>query len=161
MAKESRIIVRLIALWIIFLFSLGLAFWSVQHLTMAIVKTKLGGYETYYSNSGSYGGGYGTYCLQQPAFPSLSSSSMGMGMGMAPLAKEDQDAMDEYNKEMEKYNAQVSVKCKADLEKQENYQRTQDKSSSVTDMATYSILSLFSVYVAIITLMVIKRDEQA
>ncbi|MSU54856.1 MAG: hypothetical protein EXS48_03445 [Candidatus Staskawiczbacteria bacterium] len=158
MTKESRMMVRLVALWIVFIFSLGLAFWSVQHLTMAIVKTKLGGYETYYSNAGSYAGGYNSYCLQQPAYPSLSSP---VGMGMPPLAKEDQDAMDKYNKEMEKYNKEVSTLCKEDLEKQKNYQEAQDKSASVSDMATYSILSLFSICVAIITLMVIKRDEQA
>lgn len=149
--------VRLIALWIIFIFALALAFWSVQYLTMSIVKTKLGGYETYYSNSGSYGGGYGSYCLQQPIYPSLSSFSG----GMAPLTKEDELAMNKYNKDLEKYNAEVAALCKADLEKQKMFQDAQDKSSSIGDMATYSILSLFSIYMAIITLMVIKRDEQA
>jgi hypothetical protein len=156
MTKETRLIVRLIALWILFIASLWFLFWSIQNFTMSVVKTNTGGYQQYYTSygAGSYGGG--GYCLQMPSYPSLSSSMM---MGAAP-SKDDEAKMDKYNQDLQKYNNDWVVACKEDLAKQEKSKEAQEASNSSTDIVVYSVLSLASLFAASLSLLAIRQTEK-
>ncbi len=146
MIKEIRLIVRLVALWILFIASLGFLYYSVQSLTISIVKTANGGYENYYAS-----GSYGNYCLQYPVQPQCCQGE----------SKEDKIAIDKYNKDLQKYNNDLEVKCMADLAKQEKSQENQVKSSSIGDITSYSILSFLSIVTVIISLLAIRKTEES
>ncbi len=150
MTKEVRLIIRLIALWIVFLTSLSLIVWSVQNLALSVVKNNFGGYENY----NFLGAGYNTYCIIQVTYPTFSN-------GMAPLSPEDKVLSDKYSKDLENYNNEVAVACKADLAKQEKSQENQEKSASVGDITMYSVASLIAIFSALISLIVIKKSEEA
>ncbi len=149
MIKEIRLIVRLVALWILFIASLWFLYYSVQSLTVSIVKTVNGGYENYYGNS------YGNYCLQYPVQPQCSTCST------PEQSKEDKISIDKYNKDLQEYNNDLKVRCMADLAKQEKSQENQVKSSSIGDITSYSILSFLSIVSAIISLLAIRKTEES
>ncbi len=159
MIKETRLMVRLIGLWIVLLGSLWLLIGSSQGLVTSITKAVNGGYETYY---GSYGGAYGgnAYCLQAPIYPTT-QSGMGMGMGIPPLPTEDKVVLDKYNEDYKKYNSEVEAKCKEDLEKQKKSQENQEKSSWMGDIASYSILVLLQLLMAVVSFVAIRKSEEA
>jgi hypothetical protein len=149
MTKESRVLVRLISLWIILAVSLGAILWSVQNLTLSIAKTVHGGYENYTGLTG----GYGNYCLEQPVYPSI-----GSGMILSP---EDKAANEKYIKEQAEYNAKVALACKVDLDKQQAASEQQAKSASVGNIFAYSISLLLSIIFAALAFIAIRKSEKA
>ena len=158
MTKESRIIVRLIATWIIFGASLVLTFWAIQNLTMSVVKLANGGYQVSVTmDKGGMGPGYGytsyTSCLMSPMYP----SPMGIG---APEADIEPAAMAKYNSEMAKYNSDYAAACRADVDRQQKTQSLQEKSASSSDITVYSIMLLLGIFAAILSIMVIRKSEE-
>lgn len=157
MIKENRLMVRLIALWIIFVASLGLSFWSVENLTMSVVKMANGGYQSPAMAVGM-GMGYGTTyssCLIPPTYPQYPS------MGMMPGDNSvDPVTMTKYSKDLEKYNSDYAAACRADVDKQEKTQTKQEKSLSSSDITVYSILSLLGIFSAVLSSMAIRKSEE-
>ncbi len=150
MTKEIRLIIRLVSLWIIILASLALLIWSVQNLALSVVKNNFGGYQNYTFT----GAGYNTYCITQVAYPALSN-------GMSPLSPEDKLLNDKYAKDLEKYNNDVATACREDLAKQEKSQKNQEKSASIGDIAMYCVSLLLAIFSALISLIVIRKSEEA
>lgn len=153
MINEPRLIIRLIALWIIFVGSLGFFAWALPKLSMAVAKTINHGYDTYY---GYYPSSYNNYCLQSPVYP------------QSPLDSTDLKVSEKYNQELQKYNEEYTAACKKDLvksqeaeEKQEQSQKDQNKAAAAGDLATYGALSLLSLAAAYISFKMIKKSEQA
>ncbi len=143
--------IRLISLWIIFIGSLWFFSSYLQLFTTYAVKMVNGGYDVYYSTTGSYG----TYCLQSPIYPQPTFSP---GMEAPPTSKEDKVAMDTYNKELENYNVEITQKCKEDLVKQQQSQEKQNKSSAMSDVISNGVLSLFSLIVAGLSFKAIRKS---
>ncbi len=159
MIKESRLIVRLVSLWVIFVATLVLTFLSLGHLTMSSMRMINGGYETsygYFNYTGS-----STMCLQSPSYPDLQSSNEMMDI-------KDKEAMEKYNLEMEQYNKDYVEACKKDVQiqeaiqhKQEHSQRKVDRSMGVGDIAKYSTLTLLGLIALALSLREIKKTEQS
>ena len=141
MKKESRVLVRLIALWIIFMASLGLFIWSAGNLTFSAIKTKLKGYE-------NYSAAYNNYCLQYPQAPNNYSISG------------DQAENDQFKKEMDQYNKEYQNACKLDVAKLQIAQKNQEKSASAGDMSMYLVWSFLSLFFALISMVGIKTSEE-
>lgn len=143
MIKESRLVVRLISLWIIFIASLVLLFWAGQNLAVSAVKTVYGGYENYQQNA------YGNYCLQYPAMPP--QDMMGQPETKAQNEK--------YTKELEKYNADFVAACKVDQAKQESAKAKQEESASIGNIAAFTLLTLGALIALAVSLKAIKKGE--
>lgn len=160
MANETRSMMRLVPLWIILIATLVLTFWSVRQLAVAIIKTTTETPEASLAKTDMYGGGmgmgYGNYCLIPPMYPPLSSSMM----PGTTMTKEDKTALEKYNQDMEKYNAEYMAACKAEQEKQEKSKERKLNSAWFSSVVVYSILTLFGIFSTALTLVVIKKDEK-
>ncbi len=149
MKSEIRVVIRLVALWIIFGVALYYTFWSVAGLATSTAKAMNGGYETYYG-SNSYGT-YSAYCLQAPLYPQTSGGMM--------ITPEDKAAWDKYNQEQEKYNQEIATKCQEDASKQEVMHYNEAWAYAMADIGNYVIASLFSLIVAVMAYMAIRKGE--
>ncbi len=161
MIKESHMLVRLITLWIIVVASLWLTYWSLQNLTVSVIKAVNGGYKIYSVNSapgGYMGMGYNP-CMQPPMYPALSSGQSYPGEPVKVQSKEDKVVLDKYNQEYQEYTDKLEVECRADLAKEEKSKNNQEKSSFFGDIFQYAFSSLLSVMVLVIALVVIKKSE--
>lgn len=138
---------------------LMLTFWSVRQLAVSIVKTTAMEESQQMAKTDMYGGGmgpgYSNYCLTMPMYPPLSGSMM----PGTTMTKEDQLALEKYNKEMEKYNAEYAAACRAEQEKQEKLKEKNSNLAWMGSVTVYSILSLFGIFATALTLMVIKKNE--
>lgn len=162
MTLETRSIVRAIPLWLVLTASLLLTLWSVKQLATALVKNVGGEYETTASSgmkSPEMGMGYGynNYCLIMPMYPPLSSN---MPPGSPSMTQEDKMALEKYNKEMERYNAEYSAACKAEMEKQDKLKMQSQQMGWSGAVTVYSILSLLGIFVSALSLMTIRKDEK-
>ncbi len=160
MIKESRLTIRLIALWVIVIASLVLVGWSLQNMTTAVIKSVNGGYEINNTNA-MMGGGYYNPCIQVPIYPMLSSGQSYPG-APAPIeqSKEDKIALDKYNQDYEKYTNKLEVDCRADLEKQDRFSKNMEGSMQWSDIYTYTFSLLLGVILLAISLLVIRKSEQ-
>lgn len=153
MTKESRVFVRLIALWIIFILSVAVIFWAGQNFAVALVKMVSGSY-----SSGPMMGGYMPMtlasCIMMPPYPS--GPGMGMGVSMEGAGGPDQASMEKYNAEYQKYTEAYQQACKEDVMRQQGMQ----KSFSVVDIVGYSVLVLLSGLSAVLSMFAIKRAEE-
>ncbi len=162
MIKESRLTIRLIALWVIVIASLVLVGWSLQNMTTAVIKSVNGGYEVNTAqNTNMMGGGYYSPCIQPPMYPTLSSGQSYPG-AEAPIeqSEEDKVALDKYNQDYEKYTNKLEVDCRADLEKQDRLSKNMEGSMQWSDIYTHTFSLLLGVILLVISLMVIKKSEQ-
>ena len=89
-----------------------------------------------------------------PMYP----SPMGMG---APEAGIEPAAMAKYNSEMAKYNSDYAAACRADVDRQQKTQSLQEKSASSSDITVYSIMLLLGIFAAILSIMAIRKSEEA
>ena len=157
MTNETRSIARLVPLWIIFVISLLLAFWSVQQLAQSLTTDRSQDYSMGMKGyDAGMGVGYSNYCLTMPMYPMLSNTIM---PETPPLTEEDKAAMEKYNKEMEKYNADYMVACKEDMAKQEKLRQQNKRLYIGSDVSVYAVLLLFSIFSAIVSFMAIRRAE--
>ena len=81
---------------------------------------------------------------------------MEMGTYQTPEAKAQSD---KYMKDLEKYNADFTATCKADLEKQEISRKNQEKSALIGDVTGYSILTVLGLLVMAGALKMIRLSE--
>ena len=150
MKTEARVIVRLIALWIVLIVSLGMVFWAGQQFAVAMVKIASGNY-----GDTSCGMGYCppamtfTSCIMPPPYPATPM----MGEGGAGVV--DPGTMTKYNQDYQKYSESYQKACEQDVARQQGSQ----KNSSITDLAGYSVLLLLGVVVAVTSLMAIRKSE--
>lgn len=154
--NETRLI-RLIALWIVCIASIGLAVWSAPKLITTLVKATTGGYESTTTQTDMYGMGYGGYynpCIPAPIYPPLSVDGM-----QNKLTAQDKAALDKYNEEMKEYNAKIEVECKADMEKKEMVQKKTKRSLPAGDLAFDLMTTLLAAGVAWMSLKEIKKAE--
>ncbi len=153
MTKEPRVVVRLIALWIIFMVAVGLMGWSGQQFAISLVKIASGSYGES-GCSGQYCPPAMTFtsCLMAPQYPSVPPMGIGPGEG---LAAPDQGAINKYSQDFQDYSKAYQKACEQDVMRSQGMQ----KSSSVTDIAGYSVLLLLGVIAAVVAWMAIKKSE--
>ena len=150
MTKEPRIIVRLVALWIIFIASVALVFCSGQQFAIALVKIASGSYDDKGCASGycpppmTF-----TSCILPPPYP------MQPQMGESSMMPQDPGAMDKYNQDYQRYAESYQKACQQDVARQQGSQ----KNSSITEMAGYAVLLLAGIVAAMVSLMAIKKAE--
>ncbi len=157
MNKEARLIVRLIALWVIFIASLGFAAYAGGRFVTASVQVINKGYEPGYS----YVSYDSSSCLQMPNTPTLSDMQTGQ-------TAEDKALTAKYNQDLEKYNSEYRALCEADRQKEEEAGKeekaghvNQQRSVAIGDMAAYFILSVLGVAAMHMSFKKIKASEKA
>jgi len=134
MTKEPRIIVRLIALWIIFIASVTVVFCGGQHFAVSLVKIASPPPPTF------------TSCIMPPTYPY---------MGDPAAQPVDSGTMSKYNQDYQEYNKAYQKACEQDITRQQGSQ----KNSSITEMAGYAVLLLAGIVAAMVSLMAIKKAE--
>ena len=75
------------------------------------------------------------------------------------MTQDDKLALEKYNKEMEKYNADYVTACRAEQEKQEKLKEKEQRFAWMGSVTVYAILSLFGIFSTALTLLVIKKNE--
>lgn len=152
MIKEAKILVRIIALWIIFLGSLYLTFVAVGNFTTNTITLVGGGYDFFsgysYSNT--------TNCMTPPLYPSNSYD---------PLSKTE---LDKYQADQATYNKRTQELCEQDQQKQkesalksEQSQEKQNRSNGRSATAREAILLVAGLAVMLLSMKEIRKIEQA
>jgi hypothetical protein len=157
MIKEPRLMVRLIALWVIFILVLLFTFWYFGTFVNSVVKMASGGYDSFYS----YDSSSSTTCLQSPTYPTTLPSSS------EEMDAKDKAVVDKYEKDLEQYNKNYSALCQADQEKQkaitdkeERVAEKQNRSFGISDIASNAALFLLGLVLLLLSMKEIKRVEQ-
>jgi hypothetical protein len=149
MIKENRIMVRLIALWVIFILSLMLIIWAVQPFAASIMNS-----DSMQGDMMGYGGGYyAPYsslasCILPPAYPG--------SQGMFPGTEPDKATLEQYNKDYQKYTQDYQEACAQDVLRQ---QMSQGNYISM-GFSRWWITIFLAAMSAIISLMLIKKTER-
>ena len=149
MTKEPRIIVRLIALWIIFIASVTVVFCGGQHFAVSLVKIASGNYGNTECPAGM------GYCPPPPTFTSCIMPPTYPYMGDPAAQPVDSGTMSKYNQDYQEYNKAYQKACEQDITRQQGSQ----KNSSITEMAGYAVLLLAGIVAAMVSLMAIKKAE--
>ena len=158
MIKEARVLVRVVALWIIFVGSIYLTFFTVGNFVTTTFTLVSGGYNPYPSYSN-----LSTNCMTPPMYPST-----------YPPPPNETDRTDELNKlnkyqaDQEAYNKRTQELCEQDQQKQkeislksEQTQEKQNQSSSRSSVAREAILMAIGFGVLSISFREIRKIEQA
>jgi len=150
MIKEAKALVRIIALWIIFLGSLYMTFLAVGNFVGTTVTLVNGGYDYY--------GGYSNpsfNCMISPLYPTFQNETV----NTAELSK--------YQVEQEAYSKRTQELCEQDQQtqketalKSEQSQKNQNQASGRSAVAREAILMAIGFAVIFISLREIRKIEQ-
>ncbi len=151
MIKEAKVLVRIVALWIIFMGSLYMTFLAVGNFATATITMIGGGYD-YYGGYISYSA---TNCMTPPLYPSNSYESL------------NKAELDKYQADQAGYNKRTQELCNQDLQKQkenalksEQSQEKQNRSNGTSAVAREAILMVIGFVAISLSLKEIRKIEQ-
>jgi len=151
MIKEARVLVRVVALWIIFIGSIYLTFFTVGNFVTTTFTLVNVGNDPYATYNNLY-----TNCLIYPSYPPFPNEETN-----TPQATKYQVDQEAYNKRTQELCEQDQQKQKETALKSEQAQEKQNQSSSRSAVAREAILMAIGFAVIFISLREIRKIEQA